>query len=441
MATTFSDRHRAVSIIALLGLAASVNAHSWIEYGYKIAQNGTMIGEIGFPRGFLPRNSTDPLWSDPIPQCILPYKGQSAYSGDEIINKYPFQADPEYPMLEAAPGDYVALMHYENGHVSLPQNQPHKPLNRGTIYLYGTSKPAVEEKLFDVHLQWNQAGTGGDKRGILLATRNYDDGQCYQPNDGPIADGRATELAGDGASAERELVCQSDIKLPENLEPGSVYTVYWYWDWPDLDATKMDVNATSDGLFPWAGSFMRGDPNPNHWTMDMITKNESYSSAIDIKITAKADGASVKEMSFIDKQDVYSQGIQAQMESNYQVDVGGSGDSKPAPSTSTSTAPIPTTTSQTGNPVVEVPEVTTVFVYSTVPPTTIFKTVYETAPAPGEGDHTTQTTEASASVHTSTVVVTKTVHVPAGGGGQTIAPTPSGYAHKHKRSKWSFGSY
>jgi hypothetical protein len=85
-------------------------------------------------------------------------------------------------MLEAAPGDYIAIMHLENGHTTLPHNQPNKPRNRGTIYFYGTTQPKEQEKLFDVHLLWNKQGTGGDKRGKLLATRNYDDGQCYQPN-------------------------------------------------------------------------------------------------------------------------------------------------------------------------------------------------------------------------------------------------------------------
>ncbi|KAG5925645.1 hypothetical protein E4U53_003257 [Claviceps sorghi] len=373
-----------------------------------------MVGERGFPRGYVARDQ--PGFSDKVPQHLLPADGQAAYSGQEILNKFPFEANPKHPLLQAAPGDHVAIVHLENGHVSLPHNQPKKPLNRGTIFFYGTSQPKEQERLFDVHLRWNKDGTGGDKRGIFLGTRDYDDGQCFQPNTAAITNERASKFSSDGAKTSQELPCQSDIKLPDNLKPGSVYTVYWYWDWPDLNADKIDVQKTKDGSYPWAGSFMRGDPVPNGWTMNMISKNESYASVIDIKIVdAQPQGFSAKsdtKQNWVAQQNIYSKAIEAQMKSNFQVAVGnmfgggggggseggassasaarspaptdasgsrsGSG-SAPGPLTSAynTPSPPPVSTSAAGGGVVTVTQTVT------VPPTTILKTVYRTV-ASGE---------------------------------------------------------
>ncbi|KAG5926609.1 hypothetical protein E4U42_003118 [Claviceps africana] len=407
-------------LVSTLALASSVTAHSWIEYALRIAPNGTMVGERGFPRGYMARDQ--PGFSDQVPQHILPAAGQAAYTGQEVLNKFPFEANPKHPLLQAAPGDHVAIIHLENGHVSLPQNQPKKPLNRGTIFFYGTSQPKEQERLFDVHLRWNKDGTGGDKRGIFLGTKDYDDGQCFQPNTAAITNERASRFSSDGAKISQELPCQSDIKLPDNLKPGSVYTVYWYWDWPDLNADKINVQKTKDGSYPWAGSFMRGDPVPNGWTMNMISKNESYASVIDIKIIdAPPKGfsamADVKQK-WVAQQNIYSKAIEAQMNSNFQVAVGnigggGGGSSEggaSASSGSMSRSPAPTDASGSGsgsgsapgpltsacnNPSPPPPPpppgstsaagggVVTVTQTVMVPPTTILNTVYRTV-APGE---------------------------------------------------------
>ncbi|PNY24544.1 Uncharacterized protein TCAP_05509 [Tolypocladium capitatum] len=331
---------RAVVVAAAaLALVTAVSAHSWIESAFRIAPNGTFIGASGFPRGYVPRSA--PGWSDKQAQHLIPDAG--VYKGTEVLNKYAFDANPKFPMLEAAPGDKVAILHLENGHVTLPQNQPNKPLNRGTVYLYGTTQPKDQEKLFDVHLLWNQDASGGDKRGSLLATRNYDDGQCFQDNKQPIAQERVKMLAADGASLDKELKCQSVITVPKDLKPGTVYTVYWYWDWPTLKPDAIDMQATKDGQFPWAGSFMRGDMVPNGWTMAAIGINESYSSVIDIKISDKLPGVVAKEgdeSAFVDRQNVYQMGIKGQMANNYDVKVenlGGSGGGE-----STAPAPAPT---------------------------------------------------------------------------------------------------
>lgn len=407
---------RAVSqaVILTLALIPSASAHSWVEWAYKVAPNGTMVGDMGYARGYVPRNSTDPLYTDTIPQWILPESGQSAYTGDEVLNKYKLDPNPQFPMLEAAAGDYIALMHLENGHTTLPENQPNKPRNRGTIFFYGTSEPKDDEKLFDVHLVWNKDGTGGDGRGRLLGTRNYDDGQCYQPNASNLNLERAGELASDGAIATQELACQSDLKLPDDLKPGSTFTIYWYWDWPDLNADAIDVEATTNGLFPWAGTFMRGEKDPNGFTIDAIARNESYSSVVDIKITgAAADSFTAKgevAKDWVSDQDVYSKAIKEQLDNNFQVDIdanggggGNGGDSGDAPATTTPSTPTGTTGAGDG--------AVTVTVTATVPPTTLVTTVYKTVPADSVTSQPAPPAESSGAQSTSTVMVTLTTHV------------------------------
>ncbi|RDA92898.1 hypothetical protein CP533_3846 [Ophiocordyceps camponoti-saundersi (nom. inval.)] len=327
----------------LFGIAKS---HSWIESAFVLAPNGSYIGPEGFPRGYIPR--TDPSFNDKEAQHLIP--DGAFYTGNEVINKFPPSANnPQFPLLQAAPGQRVAISHLENGHVSLPQNQANKPLNRGTVFLYGTSQPKDQEKLFDVHLRWNQDGTGGDGRGRLLATRNYDDGQCYQSNQSPIAQQRVGRLAADGAQLDRELRCQTIITVPADAKPGSVYTVYWYWDWPTLNPAKIDMQGTQAGRFPWAGSFMRGDKVPDGWTMSAIGINESYSSVMDIKITEPLPGLIAKQgdvSDWIQTQNVYSAGVQSQGANGFDVKVddyigGGGGPGAPVPAPATAPAPSP----------------------------------------------------------------------------------------------------
>ena len=110
----------------------------------------------------------------------------------------------------------------------LPANQPGKPANRGLVYIYGTTQPKFPELFLDVFGQWNANGTGGDKRGRLLATQAFDDGYCYQVNGGNISISRqaqyphtANQLMG------TNLWCQNDIALPTDVTINEPYTLYW----------------------------------------------------------------------------------------------------------------------------------------------------------------------------------------------------------------------
>ena len=174
------------------------------------------------------------------------------------------------PRLKAAPGSYLALLYQENGHVTLPQNQPGKPSpSRGTIYIYGTTEPQPDDKFLDIHNVWNADGTGGNKRGKLLSAQNYDDGRCYQVNGGAISTQRQAEFKFTAQSPwGNNLWCQNDIIIPQDAPSGKPYTLYWVWDWPtaagvdptypngkpEIYTTCMDIDISGSAPAP-GGSF------------------------------------------------------------------------------------------------------------------------------------------------------------------------------------------
>ena len=166
---------------------------------------------------------------------------------------------PGAPNLQASPGSMIALLYQENGHVTLPQNQPGKPSNRGTVYIYGTSQPKPNETFHEIHNVWNADGTGGDKRGQLLSTQNFDDGQCYQMNNGDISKARSSKFQIQKPTDPEggDLWCQNNVMLPKNTEAGKPYALYWVWDWPTA---------------PGAPGLPQG-------------KNETYTTCMDVQVT------------------------------------------------------------------------------------------------------------------------------------------------------------
>ncbi|KAL9601807.1 MAG: hypothetical protein Q9219_002297 [cf. Caloplaca sp. 3 TL-2023] len=228
--------------LAAATLFASANAHSWIEDMNVIAQNGTFVGEPGYPRSFAKRGpGVDP---DKAMVHLLPPNGRAP--ANKILDSDPMcmpsqqqpkQADGS-PMLKAAPGDMVALRYQENGHVTLPENQKGKASNRGTIYIYGTTNPSPDDKFLSIHKVWNPEGTGGDKRGKLLATESFDDGQCYQMNGGQISTQRQAQFKHEADPLMgKDLWCQNNFKIPKDAPSGKPYTVYWVWDWDTAPGT------------------------------------------------------------------------------------------------------------------------------------------------------------------------------------------------------------
>ncbi|RYP02627.1 hypothetical protein DL764_005709 [Monosporascus ibericus] len=137
-----------------------------------------------------------------------------------------------YPQLKAQPGDFIALQYQENGHVSLPGNSPHKASN-SMVYIYGTSSPSKDDRLLSIHRVWNAEGTGGDKRGVLLATRPFDDGKCYQINGEAISTARQKTYYKAPINPQgADLWCQNDLRLPIDIRDS--YTIYWVWEWPSI---------------------------------------------------------------------------------------------------------------------------------------------------------------------------------------------------------------
>ncbi|KIW70587.1 hypothetical protein PV04_02843 [Phialophora macrospora] len=269
---------------ALIGLIASAplaSAHTWVEQLMVIAPNGTLVGEPGFPRGNVLRGT--PGFSDPTMVNLIPPDGRTINQivPSDLMCKSSQTSQTQTdgsPRLQAAPGDAVALRFQENGHVTLPDNQPGKPQNRGTIYVYGTSQPSPDDSFLAIHRVWTPDGTGGDGRGRLLSTRNFDDGQCYQTNGGPISQQRQQQFGHPfDMVMGNDLWCQQDLQLPADIATGQPYTLYWVWDWPtmpgtfgfpngkqEIYTTCMDIDIVGDsGIVPVSKAqvnFAQGQP-------------------------------------------------------------------------------------------------------------------------------------------------------------------------------------
>jgi len=259
----------------ILSASNLVQAHTWVEQLMVLASNGTMIGEPGYARGNVLRSASD--FSDPTMVNIIPVDGRpinEIFDTDLMCKSSQTtqtQTDGS-PRLQAAPGSAVALRYQENGHVTLPDNQPGKPTNRGTVYVYGTTQPSATDSFLAIHRVWNADGTGGDGRGVLLSTQNFDDGQCYQVNSGTISTERQSTFKHASTSLMgADLWCQQDVQLPTDAADGQPYTLYWVWDWPTLPGTTgfpdgkqeiyttcMDIDVTSDATDAQGQSFVTG---------------------------------------------------------------------------------------------------------------------------------------------------------------------------------------
>lgn len=296
------------SLLVFLGAASVVHAHSWVEELRVIAPNGTMVGEPGYPRGNVKRNEAG--FGDPALVHLV--TGAPNDLMCKASQKSPASQSASSPRLKAAPGDAVAVRYQENGHVTLPDAQAGKAKNRGDIYVYGTTQPKDNEMLNDVHGVWTADGKGGDGRGVLLAKRPYDDGQCYQINGGPISTQRQKQFAhAPNPLMGADLWCQSDIKIPSTAPSGQLYTLYWVWIWD----TQPDV-----------------DPNIKEG------KPERYTSCIDVDLSEKVEFAQLAASAgFVQGQPIENAAVPEQFaQLNEQADA-----PAPAPSAPASSAPAP----------------------------------------------------------------------------------------------------
>lgn len=288
-----SLRQLARALVVLAVLTSSTVAHSWVEELSVIDPNGTYVGPLGYARGNVKRvdGDADHLMTYKIPPNGRP-EGNTILDTDRICTntQQTMTQSNGSPRLQAAAGSYVALRYQENGHVTLPGNQPGKPNSRGTVFVYGTTQSQPDDTLLAIHKKWNTAGTGGDGRGKLLATQNFDDGQCHQVNASPISKARVSEFPaapkGTSTDPDAQLWCQNDIALPSDAPSGKPYTLYWVWDWP----TAPDVDA----------AIPTGKP-------------ELYTTCMDIDITAKNSQKDIESAHYIQGQNLGDSGVSSYM--------------------------------------------------------------------------------------------------------------------------------
>ncbi|KAL5411905.1 hypothetical protein PMIN04_010061 [Paraphaeosphaeria minitans] len=338
-------RYTSIAAAAVLACASRTAAHSWIQQIVKVKDNGSYVGDWGYPRGFCAKGDTcDPgtvnnfqIPSNDANELFITEKDSLCKDSQ----RKPVQLDTaKYPRLKAAPGMHIALRYAENGHVSLngtPKEDTNKfkPNAGGTVFIYGTTDPKEDEKLVNV-LRWTKVGNGGDGRGVLLATNDFDDGRCYEANGSPISMQRAAAnpsyakgQTGQG-TGEFGLPCESNVLLPKNLTAGKPYTLYWVWQWntpPGKDQNR------------WKG------------------KDEYYSTCMDVDIadtfateaiadakyfSPQQDDTSAAVKSFADRTAQYTNPIKGEIGPVFSQDQTATG--APSASGPASTAPIPTPT-------------------------------------------------------------------------------------------------
>lgn len=199
---------------------------------------------------------------------------------------HPSQRTPnysdKYPKLKVAPGSYVAMKYYENGHVTQPWVPAGKPDGSGTVWVFGTYNPSATEKITDI-LKWSTDGTGGNGNGWLMTSQSFDDGRCHQLNSMPISINRQMQFpdqAPGQPNTNLEQLCETDLKIPVNAKVGSKLTTYWIWSWDtsahtegalcgkdeyyttcsDFDVIDGGANLASIAAMPFAHTLGQQDP-------------------------------------------------------------------------------------------------------------------------------------------------------------------------------------
>lgn len=228
---------RSSCTLVLSVLFSVASTHSWIEQLSNIGSGGAYFSEYGYPRAFVEKGIAG--FDQNANKWQLPISGQFLTPSDPLC--HPAQRDPyqssNYPRLRSAPGTIVAMRYAEGGHVTIVgggRDLWGKPKLGGTVFVFGTKQPNKEQTLEAV-LEWTRDGSGGDRRGRLLTSQNFDDGRCYEDNNSPLADMRRLQTSASLSKPEesvKELLCETDVQLPPDLEVGKPYTLYWVWQWP-----------------------------------------------------------------------------------------------------------------------------------------------------------------------------------------------------------------
>lgn len=250
-------RYTSIATAAILATAPLTSAHSWIQQLRNVNDNGSYVGDWGYPRGYCAKG--DPCDPGTINNHLLPdpTTEPGLFISDKSVLCKPGQQKPQqldaakYPRLKAVPGTHIVMRYSENGHVTLngtvnEDTNKFKASKGGTVFIYGTTNPNQNEKLINV-LKWTEDGTGGNGQGVLLGTNDFDDGRCYENNNSPIAQARSAKnpsyalgQTGQG-SGQFSIPCESNILFPKTATSNQTYTLYWVWQWntpPGLDPNR-----------------------------------------------------------------------------------------------------------------------------------------------------------------------------------------------------------
>jgi hypothetical protein len=214
-----------------------VSGHFWVEKLTLLSTSELPIGDPGYAHGnsqssrvFISNQvcadlpsvlHTDPSFSDLEMVNLISPNGQS--DGPHILDtdkickdsqSKPIQTNSS-PRIKVAARNTVALQYQENGHVTLPEHLSGKPENCETVYIYSTTDSQPNDTLSAIHKVWDVTGNGGDRHGKLLVTQDFDDGRCYQINNGAISKERQIQYPHvPDKLMGADLWCQNNITVP-----------------------------------------------------------------------------------------------------------------------------------------------------------------------------------------------------------------------------------
>ena len=233
----------ALTLALFSAFISVVEAHSWLEQLQAISNNGTFVGSMGYPRGYMAR--TDAGYNGDTMDYLIPALDteRTRINGSDHVchpSQRTVNYSSAYPMLQVSPGGYVAMKYLENGHVTQPQIPPGKPKGAGSVFVYGTTSPSDQEMIVDV-MKWTKDGKGGNGRGKLLTAQNFDDDRCHQLNTSPLSQQRQKDFPDrvpDQPTSNVEQWCETDLQVPTSSTIGEKLTIYWIWAWPTLPGVE-----------------------------------------------------------------------------------------------------------------------------------------------------------------------------------------------------------
>ncbi|KAF2000208.1 hypothetical protein P154DRAFT_435507, partial [Amniculicola lignicola CBS 123094] len=222
------------------------------ERAMVVTQNGTMWGQPGFPRGYeVFRNSS--AFTDESMTYLLPPNNRQVnvvFPTDRMCKASQSRLNSSWESLpiDASPNSSVMLMYQENGHVTMLNSTPGK-LSSRIVSVYRTSNPLPTDLFQDIHNVWSYHEN--NTSGRLLSRSKFDDGSCYQVNGSPESIRRSELDQRPHMPFEgNDLWCGILVTLPSDIVTGSVYTLYWVWDWPsearfpELPQGKVEIYTT-----------------------------------------------------------------------------------------------------------------------------------------------------------------------------------------------------